>query len=90
MKRWITLLVAMIMAAFLCACESQTGDNIFVSERFEVVSRDNIATLDEYIIRDTETDVLYFYISGFYRAGITPLYNADGSVMVYRQGDTNG
>lgn len=89
MKRWIALLAAVIMGGLLCACDPQPGDNIFVSERFEVVSRDNIAALDEYVIRDTETDVLYLYISGMYRAGITPLYNTDGSVMVYHQGDTN-
>lgn len=89
MKRWITLLVAVIMAGLFCACAPQPGDNIFCSKRFEVVSRDNNEVWDEYIIRDTETDVLYLYITGFYRAGITPLYNADGSMMVYHQGDTN-
>ena len=90
MKRWITLLVAMIMAGLFCACTPQPGENAFVSDRFEVVSKEVDTLWDEYIIRDTETDVLYLYLFGAYRAGITPLYNADGSVMVYRQGDTNG
>lgn len=90
MKRWITLLVAVIMAGLLCACEPQPGENAFASERFEVVSKYEKTSWDEYIIRDTETGVLYLYIFSVYRAGITPLYNTDGTVMVYHQGDTNG
>lgn len=41
------------------------------------------------IVYDKNTNVLYYIIYNANRFGITPIYNADGSVKLYEGGDLN-
>lgn len=36
-----------------------------------------------YILYANDTKVMYLAINGYRRSGITPLYNADGSLQIY-------
>lgn len=51
------------------------------AKRFEVAYQQG--TMSQYrIIRDTQTGVCYLILSEGYTSGITPLLNADGSIVV--------
>ena len=39
-----------------------------------------------YILCANDTKVMYYYYQIGYRGGITPLYNADGSLQIYTEG----
>lgn len=41
------------------------------------------------IVYDKNTNVLYYIIYDADRLGITPIYNSDGSVKLYKGGDLN-
>lgn len=54
-------------------------------ERFINVHSEGSAILDDgkkQIIVDSQTGVNYLFIKSGYGAGITPLYNADGTLLV--------
>ena len=38
-----------------------------------------------YIIRDTNTNVLYLAIYGYKSAVMTPIYNSDGTLKLYEE-----
>lgn len=40
----------------------------------------------EYIIYDEDTNVIYYTYNYYHGCGITPLYNADGTIQVYKGG----
>lgn len=42
---------------------------------------------DYYIVYAKDTKVEYLIWHGFYKGSITPLYNADGSLQVYEEGN---
>lgn len=39
------------------------------------------------IIVDKNTNVLYLFLCGTYASAITPIYNADGTPMIYKGGE---
>jgi hypothetical protein len=41
--------------------------------------------IDYYIVYANDTKVMYFLVSGGYTSGITPLYNADGTLQIYNE-----
>lgn len=72
------LLIALALAAVLILSTSgcaptPKSDDYREMERLEVVEKSSAVT----IYRDTETGVLYMSV---YRGGVTPLYNADGTL----------
>ena len=67
-------------------CAEKTGNKMFSSGRFQVVEAyPGFAEMRETIIVDTETNVMYLYISGPYVCGITPLYDSNGEVQFYNK-----
>lgn len=88
MKRvFYILLVAVFFCMLFSGCGEKTGDKIFSSDRFQVVEEHSgFAEMTEIIIVDTETNVMYLYVSGPYVCGITPLYDSNGEVQFYQDG----
>lgn len=93
MKKKIALiLVFCIIAAMLCSCSSTSYDEAktsntytFSNGYFTVVKEwDGGFNLPlEQIIYANDTGVMYYvYFSG-HCSGITPLYNADGTLQIY-------
>lgn len=39
-----------------------------------------------YVYADKVTGVMYLYINDGYKGGMTPLYNSDGTLMIYDEG----
>lgn len=86
--RKLFVLILSIMALILCGCENYNSEKI-IHEEF---AGDYFTTINEWMPEDgytygivyaNDTGVKYFICSGGYRFGITPLYNADGSLQIY-------
>ena len=91
MKKKIALvLILCIMTAMLCGCatsyeEANTNpDNYFSKGYFTVIkSWGGIDYPFEYLVYANDTGVMYYVFLGGSRGGITPLYNADGTLQIY-------
>lgn len=84
--------------AILCVCLLLTG----CGTRYEDVEDTSKETGEEYftlikewsdtntyyeIVYANDTGVKYLIFKTYYKAGITPLYNADGSLQVYKESE---
>lgn len=92
MKKWL-LCIFMIVAVMACLCgckttpyneavsnQTKTG---FAGGYFTTITewRDDIGNYC--IVYANDTKVKYLITASIYKYGITPLYNADGSLQVY-------
>ena len=90
-KKIVLILVLCIIAAMLCGCstssyeEANTNpDNYFSKGYFTVVkSWDGGVYPTEYIVYANDTKVMYYVFRGTHNGGITPLYNADGTLQIW-------
>jgi len=92
MKRLILVLTTALMCGMMfVGCKTTVTDannSIYQSafNQFTVVEERKNAmygTID--IMYDKDTKVMYYMITSAYRCGITPIYNADGSVKIYEE-----
>lgn len=91
MKRLILILTITLMCGMVfTGCKTtvtENVDNAYYQNAFNqfvvVEERRNgdYGTLS--IMYDKDTKVMYYMITSAYRCGITPIYNSDGSVMIY-------
>lgn len=94
MKKKICLVFAFcLIAIVLCSCSASYEDATISTYKEDFGGYFSILKewLDPYmgdckIIYADDTHVMYFYFDGSYTSGITPLYNADGTLQVY-EGD---
>ena len=94
MKKKIALiLVLCTLVAVLCSCSSISYDEAKVSDThafsngyFTVIKEwDGGVNLPlERIIYANDTGVMYYVYAYNYYGGITPLYNADGTLQIYK------
>ena len=89
MKRIKVLIGAILASAILSGCGIQTVEDTektptyFIEISHEKISHEYYG----YIVYDTRTGVEYWLSGGAYNRGtLTPLYNADGSLMIYKGG----
>lgn len=76
------LLVGVILGlALVCTgCENETQDGKeYYNDKMIVIENSN----NYIIVYDKETKVKYYIRCSNYRGGITPLYNADGTLQLY-------
>lgn len=92
MKKKIALiLVLCVAAAMLCGCSSSyekanTNPNNYLSKGYFTAIKVWDGGMDfptEYIFYANDTGVMYYVFRGNYSSGITPLYNADGTLQIY-------
>ena len=93
MKKKIALiLVLCTLVAVLCSCSSTSYDEAKVSdthafsdEYFTVIKEwdGGVGFPLEQIIYANDTGVMYYVYAYNYYGGITPLYNADGTLQIY-------
>lgn len=72
----------------LCGCErsyeeAKTTKKDFGHGYFTEVKSWETSNANFYILYANDTKVMYLVINGYRKFGITPLYNADGSLQVY-------
>lgn len=92
MKKKIALiLVICVMATMLCSCstsyeEARTSNTQAFSDGYFTVIKewDGGTYLPlEQLVYANDTGVMYYVYAYGYRGGITPLYNADGTLQIY-------
>lgn len=77
------ILVSFLLTIVGCYIPSRADkerEGLFVS--FEVIWRDPNDS-ESMVLVDRNTGVLYYQVSSQYRYGITPIFNADGSPLIY-------
>lgn len=92
MKRLLLLLLACLMLLLLTGCgrdyhEAITYNTTNIGKGyFTTIKQWGGMDGDEYyIVCANDTKVMYLVISGGNRFGISPLYNADGTLQVYSE-----
>lgn len=96
-KRLLSVALAVVMAVCLEGCgttyqeatgqtESNASDD-FGNGYFTVVSEWSSATNGYKIVYANDTKVKYFVCNTGYKFGITPLYNADGTLQIYKESE---
>lgn len=73
------------LAMLLGACGPAKEENGTYKGRFIVVGKDeNFNTnLDQYILYDPETMVMYIFVKSYKSGGLSVIYNLDGTPKVY-------
>lgn len=93
MKKKIALvLVLCVITIMLCSCSSSyeeantNPDNYFSKGYFTIIKSwdGGVDYPTEYIVYANDTNVMYYVFLGHYCGGITPLYNADGTLQIYK------
>lgn len=90
-KKIILILILCIAAAMLYGCSSSyeeanaNPDNYFSKGYFTVVKSwdGGVDYPTEHIVYANDTKVMYYVFCGNHTGGITPLYNADGTLQIY-------
>lgn len=87
MKKIIALILAIALALSLVACVCNTASTESPDrgpERFVYVERFEMVEGYGFIYADVQTGVMYAaYFPSTYRFGFTPLFNADGTPMIW-------
>lgn len=93
MKKKIALILILCIAVtMLCSCssssyeEANTNPNNYFSKGYFTVIKSWDGGLDyptEHIVYANDTKVMYYVFHGNHTGGITPLYNADGTLQIY-------
>ena len=78
-----------IMTLVLCGCEdynaNKTVYDYAAGGYFTIINEWNTIDGNYKIVYANDTGVKYFMCFSGYRYGITPLYNADGSLQIYNE-----
>lgn len=91
MKKICLVLIIILMAIMLCSCSSSyeeantNPDNYFSKGYFTIIKSwdGGINNPTEHIVYANDTGVMYYVFLGGHCGGITPLYNADGTLQIY-------
>lgn len=94
MKKILCVLLALLLCIGLltgCASDNELGYGDNAADNAKVVhskyfDAEIIQDMDNgvaYIIRDTNTNVLYLVVYGYASAVMSPIYNSDGTVKLY-------
>lgn len=91
-KKFLSMMIALSIVLCLTGCGTTyeeavgQGKDNFAGGYFTVISKWGPAS-NYYIVYANDTKVKYFVNSSGYRWGITPLYNADGTLQIYEEGE---
>ena len=82
MKRFTAIVLAIVIIVTLTACTKTEKEDPPYRSRFVIVER----TGEWKIAYDRETLVMYSVSRGYAYGNFSPLYNADGSLLLYEGG----
>ena len=96
-QRILIVALAVMMAVYLTGCgttyqeatgqaEGKSGDD-FGKGYFAIISEWEDVTYGYKIVYANDTKVKYFVCNSISRFGITPLYNADGTLQIYEESE---
>ena len=80
------LLCSISLALTGCKTKVDTDNNMTIFDTFTVIeTRTDTNNSTLYIVYDNDTRVEYYYIVSAHRAGLSPIYNTDGTIKVYTE-----
>ena len=90
-KRLLTLVMSLIIALSCVGCGDQNSTVVDkTAENKDFYASGYFTTIEKWsdsktyrIVYATDTKVKYLIVAAGYQFGITPLYNADGTLQVY-------
>lgn len=89
-KRVLITSLLIIMMFLLSSCKTTTT----IYENGEYTKYDQFVVIEEknnfdegvlYTVYDKDTKVMYYMLNSGYKFGISPIYNADGTIKVYEE-----
>lgn len=83
MKKIIILVLITLM---LTGCETKTyktNNKVYWDKFIVIEERNNMEYGNLRIVYDKDTKVMYYFTKDTYSKAISPIYNADGTVMIY-------
>ena len=84
MKKLLLFLFITVLLSF-CGCNKEETELDMINNQFVIVSKDyNINTGNLYITYDKNTKVMYYIASAPYKYAISPIYDTDGSIKIYK------
>lgn len=78
----LALMFVLITGLTACSTTTKTYEKKFCNQ-FIVVEKQRNLNDRLYIVYDVDTKVMYYIYDDGYASGMSPIYNADGSVKVY-------
>jgi hypothetical protein len=93
MKKIIAVCIICVLMFALSGCETKrtrdTDTNLkeIQSDYFDAEVIEDLGG-GSLIVMDKNTNVLYFFIHGYRSSAMTPIYNSDGTVMLYQDHPT--
>jgi len=87
MKKFIITLLASVMLLTGCGTTYSYDNDVYL-DKFVTVEGRRGNTVEGsgivlYTVYDCDTKVMYYIWEGYEKFGICPIYNSDGSVMIY-------
>lgn len=86
MKKFIIALLASVMLLTGCGTTYSYDTEVYMDKFVTVESRRSTVdgcAMDLHIVYDYDTKVMYYLWKGYSNFAFSPIYNSDGSVMVY-------
>ena len=92
MKKFSLVLILILLVIMLCSCsstsynEAKTSNTYTISNGYFTVIKEWDGGVNfplEQIVYANDTGVMYYRYTHGYCGGITPLYNADGTLQIY-------
>lgn len=93
MKKIIAVFIICVLMFVLSGCRTSRINNIDTnlkkthSEYFDVEVIEDLGG-ESFIVMDKNTSALYLFIHGYQSSAMTPIYNSDGTVMLYQDHPT--
>jgi hypothetical protein len=81
----LLLFLFLIASLSFCGCNKDETELDMINNQFVIVSKDyNLNTGNLYITYDKNTKVMYYIASAPYKYAISPIYDTDGSIKIYK------
>ena len=90
MRKIIAFSVVLVLMFSLCGCGISCISDIdanlkkIQSEHFDVEVIEDLGG-GNFVVVDKNTNVLYLFVKGYQASAMTPIYNSDGTVMLYQE-----
>ena len=90
MKKIISILILIVLTGMLlCGCSHKTypeGSKSILQNNFTILREDKAFDNEIYLICDKQTKIIYLYIIGIYRMGLSPYYivvDGEPTIAIY-------
>lgn len=90
-KKIIIFITCLLLILSFAGCKVTTtkysdDDGHCVYSRFVVVEKsENPIFGTTFVVYDEDTKVMYYIIDNYNQCGITPIYNSDGTIKIYKK-----